>query len=58
MEVLKIQSTHPQSQGPFVLINATDFDPKVHKEYTEKAEKPAKADKGEKAEKPAHGAAE
>lgn len=39
METIKIASTHPESQGPYVLINAEDFDAKQHKLYEEKATK-------------------
>ena len=36
METLRIKSTHPESQGEFVEINAEDFDPgKGHVLYTE-----------------------
>jgi hypothetical protein len=34
-EILKIKSTHPESQGPYVLIDAHDFDEKVHELYDE-----------------------
>jgi hypothetical protein len=30
---VKIKSTHPASQGPFVEINETDFDPAKHERY-------------------------
>lgn len=30
---LKIKSTHPASQGPFVLIDRAAFDPQVHELY-------------------------
>ena len=30
METLKIKSTHPESQGAFVVINEEDFDPEIH----------------------------
>lgn len=47
--MLKIKSTHPESQGPFVLIDECDFDAKVHTLYeapkADKTEKATKADK-------------
>lgn len=48
METIKVKSTDPKNQGPFVLINAEDFDEKVHKRYEDpkqKAEKPEKDSK-------------
>jgi hypothetical protein len=52
MSTMKVKSSHPKSQGPFVVIDAADFDPKKHVEYApEKAEgKKAKEDAPEKAE--------
>lgn len=38
MSVIKIKSTHPESQGPFVLINEEDFDATKHRPYDESAE--------------------
>lgn len=35
---MKIKSTHPESQGPFVVINDEDFDPKTMTEYSEQAQ--------------------
>ena len=32
---MKIKSTHPASQGPFVLINDEDFDPACHQLFVE-----------------------
>lgn len=32
---VKIKSTHPESQGPFVEINESDFDAKKHQRYEE-----------------------
>lgn len=32
-KVVRIKSTHPKSQGAFVEINETDFDPKKHQLY-------------------------
>jgi len=32
---MKIKSTHPTSQGPFVLINDEDFDPACHQRFDE-----------------------
>lgn len=34
--VIRIVSSHPKSQGPFVEINAGDFDPAKHQKYEEK----------------------
>ena len=31
----RIKSTHPESQGPFVLINPQDFDPSKHELFVE-----------------------
>ena len=31
--VLRIKSTHPESQGAYVLIDEADFDPAVHTLY-------------------------
>lgn len=33
IEVVRVVSTHPATQGDFVEINATDFDPLVHTLY-------------------------
>ncbi len=33
--VMKVKSTHPESQGPFVLIEDADFNPDVHEKYVE-----------------------
>ena len=38
MGTIKIKSTHPESQGPFVVINEADYDPRVHELYVEGAE--------------------
>ena len=35
VETVRIVSTDPATQGPFVEINATDFDEAVHKLYVE-----------------------
>ena len=48
---MKIKSTHPESQGPFVLINDEDFDPSTMEEFEpagEEAHKPAPARHGAK----------
>jgi hypothetical protein len=44
-ETVKVVSTDPASQGPFVVINAADFDPTVHKPFEEEpaADAPRKA---------------
>jgi len=39
MTVMKVKSTHPASQGPFVLIEERDYDPAVHKPYQEELPK-------------------
>ena len=33
MEIIKVKSTHPESQGPFVLLYKSDFDPAKHELY-------------------------
>ena len=33
MDTLKIVSTDPHTQGPFVVINKSDFNPDVHELY-------------------------
>ena len=33
MDTLKIVSTDPHTQGPFVVINKSDFNPDVHEPY-------------------------
>jgi hypothetical protein len=35
VEVVRVVSTHPPSQGAYVEINAADFDPLVHTLYVE-----------------------
>ena len=30
---MKIISTHPESQGPFVVIEDADFNPEIHEAY-------------------------
>lgn len=35
METIKIKSTHPESQGEFVVINAADFKEGEHDLYVE-----------------------
>lgn len=41
IEVVKIKSSHPPTQGPFILLNKSDFDPaKGHELYTEGAPVP------------------
>ena len=37
-KTVRIVSTHPESQGPFVEINEEDFDKSVHKLYKGKVE--------------------
>jgi hypothetical protein len=32
---MRVVSTDPASQGPFVVINVADFDPAVHTAYAE-----------------------
>lgn len=39
MTVIKVKSSHPQSQGPFVLIEAWKFGKDVHEIYEEPAVK-------------------
>jgi hypothetical protein len=48
-ETLKVKSTDPESQGPFVLINAADFDEAVHKLHEPEPEPEPKAAKAKKA---------
>jgi len=38
MNTIKIQSSDPVSQGPFVIINVADFDPAIHQPYDEESE--------------------
>lgn len=40
VEVVRVVSTHPPTQGAFVEINASDFDPLVHTPYTNGAAAP------------------
>ena len=40
VEVVRVVSTHPPTQGAFVEINATDFDPQVHTLYRDPADQP------------------
>lgn len=35
MSTIKIKSTHPESQGAFVVINEADFDAEKHELYVE-----------------------
>lgn len=35
MPLKKIKSSHPESQGPFVLIEESEFNPTIHKEYSD-----------------------
>lgn len=37
LPVIRVKSTHPASQGDFVEINATDFNPDVYERYEEAA---------------------
>ncbi len=38
MNTIKVQSSDPASQGPFVIINVADFDPAIHQPYDEESE--------------------
>lgn len=38
MNTIKIQSSDPASQGPFVIINVADFDPAIHQPYDGESE--------------------
>lgn len=38
MDTVRIKSTHPPSQGPFVVINADTFDPTKHELWGEEAQ--------------------
>lgn len=44
---VKVKSTAPEEQGPYVIINEADFNPDVHELYDEATEaaKPTKAKK-------------
>ncbi len=42
---MKIKSTHPESQGDFVIIDDEDFDPEKHEKYEQEEEKPRKGRK-------------
>lgn len=35
MALMKIKSTHPESQGPYVVIEEADYNPAIHKPYEE-----------------------
>lgn len=35
---MKIKSTHPESQGPFVIIEDDDFNAEIHVPYAEQGE--------------------
>lgn len=35
MAVIKVKSTHPESQGPYVLLDEEDFDKEKHELYVE-----------------------
>ena len=48
-KTVRVAAWAPESQGPFVEINETDFDPALHKAYVEPEaplaqQEPAKAD--------------
>lgn len=43
-ETVKIKSSDPKTQGDFVEINESDFDPKIHELFSDEG-KPAKAPK-------------
>jgi len=48
MGIVRIKSTHPESQGEFVEINASDFDPKMgHELYEPPQVKPRPAEPSE-----------
>jgi hypothetical protein len=52
MAVLQVESTHPESQGPYVLIEEENFNPDIHVLYEpNKVEKPKKELKEPKAPK-------
>ena len=38
MQTIKIESTDPASQGPFVVINVADFNPTVHNPFSQEDE--------------------
>ena len=50
MAVVKIKSTHPETQGDFVLINEEDFNPEKHKLLSEPAEPAEPAEEAEEAD--------
>jgi hypothetical protein len=50
-ETLRIVAAHPASQGPFVVINARDFDPALHVAYQDD-QQPAQAEQQPAAEAP------
>jgi hypothetical protein len=41
---IRVVSTDPASQGPFVTLNAADFDPAVHQPFDADADAPAETD--------------
>jgi hypothetical protein len=44
-ETARIVATHPETQGPFVVVNRDDFDPAAMRLYEEAAPKPEKTGK-------------
>lgn len=38
MSTVRVRSTHPESQGPFVILEERDFDPAVHVPYAPEEE--------------------
>lgn len=56
MNTIKVKATNPESQGPYVVIDASEFVEGTHEHYVEPAPAPApeagkaKAAKGAKAE--------
>ena len=50
--VTKIKSTDPETQGAFVEINTSNFDPEKHELYVEPAAEPEVAEPEVAADKP------
>lgn len=43
-ETVRVVSTDPETQGPFVVINAAEFDPDVHTKYEPDTPAPAEGE--------------
>lgn len=43
MATVRVKPTHPESQGPYVILDSAQFDPAVHQLYVEPGQAPAEA---------------